>query len=100
MFYGLALCASLFALFTKARLVVYKLRKRRADNSGLMSLVFNADVGERLDVHRQRMTRALLYLLLAVSEVCSSLLWTGTRQLPSVGLTCCALNGRTCRVPF
>ncbi len=99
MFYGLALCASLFALFTKARLVVYKLRKRRADNSGLMSLVFNADVGERLDVHRQRMTRALLYLLLAISEVCSSLRLARSK-LPSVGLTCCALNGRTCRVPF
>ena len=73
MFYGLALCASLFALFMKARLIVYKLRKRRSENSGLMCLVFNADVGERLDVHRQRMTRALLYLLLAVSEVCNSL---------------------------
>ena len=65
MFYGLALCASLFTLFTKARLLMYKLRKR----SSVTISPFFSDVEERLDIHRQRMTKALLYLLVSSCEV-------------------------------
>ena len=65
MFYGLALCASLFTLVTKARLLIYKLRKRSSATMGL----FCSDVEERLDLHRQRMTKALLSLLITTCEV-------------------------------
>ena len=44
---------------------MYKLRKR---NSGMMHMV-PSDVEERLDIHRQRMTKALLYLLVLSCEV-------------------------------
>ena len=65
MFYGLALGASLFTLFTKARLLIYKLRKRSSVTIGM----FCFGVEERLDLHRQRMTKALLYLLVSSCEV-------------------------------
>ena len=65
MFYGLALCASLFVLYKKARLLIYKLRKRSSATMGM----FCSDVEERLDLHRQRMTKALLYLLVSSCEV-------------------------------
>ncbi len=65
MFYGLALGVSLFVFFKKARLLIYKLRKR---SSAMMGL-FYSDVEERLDLHRQRMTKALLYLLVSSCEV-------------------------------
>ena len=65
MFYGLALCASLFTLVTKARLLMYKLKKR----SSVTISLFCSDVEERLDLHRQRMTKALLYLLVSSCEV-------------------------------
>ncbi len=65
MFYGLALGVSLFVLFTKARLLIYKLRKR----SSAMMGMFYSDVEERLDIHRQRMSKALLYLLVSSCEV-------------------------------
>ena len=65
MFYGLALCASLFALFMKTRLLIYKLRKR---GSAMFHMVAS-NVEERLDIHRQRMTAALLCLLVSSCEV-------------------------------
>ena len=65
MFYGLALCASLFALFMKTRLLISKLRKR----GSAMIRTVPSDVEERLDIHRQRMTKALLYLLISSCEV-------------------------------
>ena len=44
---------------------MYKLRKRSSATMGL----FCSDVEERLDLHRQRMTKALLYLLVSSCEV-------------------------------
>ncbi len=34
-----------------------------------VSLQLSSDVEERLDIHRQRMTKALLYLLISTCEV-------------------------------
>ena len=68
MFYGPALCASLFALFMKARLLIYKLRKRSSPFAAVTRMM-TSDVEERLDIHRQRMTKALLYLLISTCEV-------------------------------
>ena len=65
MFYGLAFGVTLFVLFKKARLLIYKLRKRSSATMGM----FCSDVEERLDLHRQRMTKALLYLLVSSCEV-------------------------------
>jgi len=65
MFYGPALCAALFALFMKTRLLIYKLRKR----GSAMIRTVSSNVEERLDIHRQRMTKALLYLLISTCEV-------------------------------
>ena len=67
MFYGPALCASLFALFMKARLLIYKLRKRSSPSAAVMRIT--SDVEERLDIYRQRMTAALLCLLVSSCEV-------------------------------
>jgi hypothetical protein len=70
MFYGLAVCASLFVLFMKARLLMYKLRKRSSPLAAVMRMTSAVeDVKERLDVHRQHMTTALLYLITACCEV-------------------------------
>ena len=67
MFYGIALFVSLFALFMKMRLLVYKLRRRRAP---LARFFYNDfDLVERLDINKQYMTKALLYLLVACGEV-------------------------------
>jgi hypothetical protein len=68
MFYGPALCASLFALFMKARLLIYKLRKRSSPFAAVTRMM-TSDVEERLDIHRQRMTKALLCLLVSSCEV-------------------------------
>jgi hypothetical protein len=65
-FFGLALCSSLFALFMKMRLLLYKLQRRRAPMATFLS---NAELEERYDIHRQHMTKALLYILSACSEV-------------------------------
>jgi hypothetical protein len=64
-FYGVALCVSLIALFKKSRLLVYKLKKRR---SRLMRTAIG-DIEERLDIHKQHMTKAIIYLLTACCEV-------------------------------
>jgi hypothetical protein len=51
----------------KTRLLIYKLRKR---NSPLAAVIrITSDVEERLDLHRQRMTAALLCLLVSSCEV-------------------------------
>ena len=68
MFYGPALCASLFALFMKARLLIYKLRKRSSPFAAVTRMM-TSDVEERLDIYRQRMTAALLCLLVSSCEV-------------------------------
>ena len=44
---------------------MYKLKKR----SSVTISLFCSDVEERLDLHRQRMTKALLYLLVSSCEV-------------------------------
>ena len=49
----------------KTRLLMYKLRKR---GSAMIHTV-SSNVEERLDLHRQRMTKALLYLLISSCEV-------------------------------
>ena len=49
----------------KTRLLIYKLRKRGSE----MIHTVPSDVEERLDLHRQRMTKALLYLLISSCEV-------------------------------
>jgi hypothetical protein len=49
----------------KTRLLIYKLRKRGSS----MIRTVSSDVEERLDIHRQLMTKALLYLLVASCEV-------------------------------
>jgi hypothetical protein len=67
MFYGIALFVSLFALFMKMRLLVYKLRRRRTPLAHFFSNDF--DLAERLDINKQYMTKALLYLLVACGEV-------------------------------
>ena len=66
MFFGVALCVSLFALFTKMRLLLYKLRRRRAPMAMFLS---DAELEERFDIHKQLMTKALMYLLVACGEV-------------------------------
>ena len=66
MFFGVALCVSLFALFTKMRLLLYKLHRRCAPMATLLS---DAELEERFDIHKQYMTKALLYLLVACGEV-------------------------------
>ena len=66
MFFGVALCGSLFALFTKMRLLLYKLRRRRAPMAMFLS---DAELEERFDIHKQLMTKALMYLLVACGEV-------------------------------
>jgi hypothetical protein len=53
----------------KTRLLIYKLRKRGSAMVRTVSLQLSSDVEERLDIHRQRMTKALLYLLVASCEV-------------------------------
>ena len=72
MFYGIALFVSLFAMFVKMRLLVYKLRRRRAPLAHFFSNDF--DLAERLDINKQYMTKALLYLLVACGEVRRSFL--------------------------
>ena len=67
MVYGPALCASLFAIFMKTRLLIYKLRKRSSPLAAVIRMT--SDVEERLDIHRQHMTTALLYLMTACCEV-------------------------------
>jgi hypothetical protein len=76
MFYGIALCVSLFALFMKMRLLVYKLRRRRAPLARFFSNDF--DLAERLDINKQYTTKALLYLLVACGEVRHSFLLAGS----------------------
>ena len=49
----------------KMRLLIYKLRKR----GSAMIRTVPSEVEERLDLHRQRMTKALLYLLVSSCEV-------------------------------
>ena len=49
----------------KTRLLIFKLRKR----GSAMTRTVSSDVEERLDIHRQRMTKALLYLLISTCEV-------------------------------
>ena len=49
----------------KTRLLIFKLRKRGSAKIHTVS----SDVEERLDIHRQRMTKALLYLLVSSCEV-------------------------------
>ena len=49
----------------KTRLLIYKLRKR----GSAMIRTVPSDVEERLDIHRQRMTAALLCLLISTCEV-------------------------------
>ena len=66
MFFGVALCASLFALFTKMRLLLYKLHRRRAPMATFLS---DVELEERFDIHMQLMTKALLHLLVACGEV-------------------------------
>ncbi len=53
----------------KTRLLIYKLRKRGSAMIRTVSLQLSSDVEERLDIHRQRMTKALLYLLVSSCEV-------------------------------
>jgi hypothetical protein len=53
----------------KTRLLIYKLRKRSSAIIRTVSLQLSSDVEERLDIHRQRMTKALLYLLISTCEV-------------------------------
>ena len=53
----------------KTRLLIYKLRKRGSAMIRTVSLQLSSDVEERLDIHRQRMTKALLYLLISSCEV-------------------------------
>ena len=59
---------SLIALFKKSRLLVYKLRKRRSPTFSLARMAIG-DVEERLDIHKQHMTKAVIYLLTACCEV-------------------------------
>ena len=70
-FYGIALFVSLYALFMKMRLLIYKLRRRRAPLAHLFSN--DLDLAERLDINQQYTTKALLYLLVACGEVRHSL---------------------------
>ncbi len=51
----------------KMRLLVYKLRRRRTPLAHFFSNDF--DLAERLDINKQYMTKALLYLLVACGEV-------------------------------
>ncbi len=67
-FYGLALCASLIALRTKSRLLIYKLRRRRSPTFSLVRTTIG-DLEERLDIHKQQTTKAVIYLLTACCEV-------------------------------
>ncbi len=93
MCYGVALCASLLSLVVKSSLLIYKLRKR----SGLTALLSwlpglmrtSLDVDERLDIHKQQLTKALLHLLVACCEVRTLLRLTDTmsRPLPMPALT-------------
>ena len=53
----------------KTRLLIFKLRKRGSAMIRTVSLQLSSDVEERLDIHRQRMTKALLYLLISSCEV-------------------------------
>ena len=65
-FSGLALSASLLALFTKMRLLLYKLHRRRAPSATFLS---SAELEERSDILKQHVTKVLLYLLCACCEV-------------------------------
>ena len=51
----------------KTRLLIYKLRKRSSSLAAVMRMT--SDVEERLDINRQHITKALLYLLVASCEV-------------------------------
>ena len=83
-FYGLALCVSLIALFKKSRLLIYKLRKRRSPTFSLVRMAIG-DVEERLDIHKQHMTKAVIYLLTACCEVRrrSQLAWSAPLPMPA-----------------
>ncbi len=59
---------SVIALFKKSRLLVYKLRKRRSPTFSFARMAIG-DVEERLDIHKQHMTKAVIYLLTACCEV-------------------------------
>ena len=82
MFYGVALCVSGIAIFKKANLLIYKLRKRRSCFAPSVRVLSAEHVEERLDINKQEVTKALLYLLVAAFEVRRAAACTSHEQPP------------------